>query len=144
MKILVNLVIGMILFLLASVIFQVEVNPIVLDESMPEYMNVFVTLFLSAVVSMVIALIELILMIIMLTIIVSIMVHVFDLSEDGITAVSYITAFSIAIFGHPFVIDQWVQPNIAWFPNFTYWQFFAIFIVSSVINVSQTTNNKSK
>lgn len=56
---------------------------------------------------------------------------------------SFLIVLVLALFGHPFIIDQWVQPNLSWYPNFTYWQFFLIFFISTILGV-QTSNSKSE
>lgn len=59
MKILSSLIIGTVLLVLGSLVFDVEINPLVLDESLPEWANVFITLFLSALTSSVVGALEL-------------------------------------------------------------------------------------
>ncbi len=136
MKYLGNLIVSSLVFALAVVVFQIELVPI--------YDSAIVTLTLSALLASVIG------MVVMWGII------LVGLIPVGIGAISgndtvttclggllILVILVVALFYMPYLMTTWTPETFDWFPQFSYWQYFGITIVSTLIGLA-TSNNSSK
>lgn len=64
-----------------------------------------------------------------------------DAGWFSITLVLLLILFGFFI--HPAILEN-LSAKFEWVPNFTYWQWFAINIVSAFLNASGTSNNDKK